>query len=126
MLCDRRHADRRPSGSGPGVLAACGGEDTWAIRAALLSLVGVAGLSHSSPAAAPPPLLAHLCPASPLPRAQTYKSFLAAGVGSIAGAVIYRKGLVRFPKLFDERIVMLLTTWLGTAGFFFLIPYKGG
>ncbi|GAB4814373.1 hypothetical protein N2152v2_001419 [Parachlorella kessleri] len=56
---------------------------------------------------------------------ENWKTFIAVGIGAMVAAVAYRRAIKNFPKIADERVLVLVSAWLIFVVWMLTIPYKG-
>jgi MFS family permease len=54
-----------------------------------------------------------------------WKVFIGVGAGALFSSFLYRTGIKVLPKVFDERIITVATSWLQIAIYLLIIPYDG-
>jgi len=54
-----------------------------------------------------------------------WKTYIGVGVGAIVGGMSFRIGIRKFPKIFDERYIILVTNWLLFTSWMLTIPWNG-
>ena len=54
-----------------------------------------------------------------------WKVFIGVGAGALFSSVLYRTGIKVLPKVFDERILTIATSWIQIAIYLLIIPYDG-
>lgn len=54
-----------------------------------------------------------------------WKVFIGIGAGAVFGSVLYRTGVKAMPRIFDERIVVIVSSWLMMVVYLLVIPYGG-
>ena len=54
-----------------------------------------------------------------------WKVFLGVGAGAVCSSFLYRTGIKVLPKIFDERILTIATSWIQIAIYLLIIPYDG-
>ena len=54
-----------------------------------------------------------------------WKVFLGIAGGAVSGSIIYRTGVSALPKVFDERYVTMVMSWLFVGAVLLVIPYGG-
>lgn len=54
-----------------------------------------------------------------------WKVFIGIGAGAVFGSVLYRTGVKAMPKIFDERIIVIVSSWLMMVVYLLVIPYGG-
>jgi len=54
-----------------------------------------------------------------------WKVFIGVGCGAVFSSVMYRTGVKVLPKVFDERIISMVSNWLLVIVYLLVIPYDG-
>lgn len=54
-----------------------------------------------------------------------WKVFIGVGAGAVFASFVYKIGVKKAPKIFDERILTVVTSWIQIVMYMLIIPYDG-